>query len=101
MPAIHDRGGWPDETPISRADHAYADWEMRTDALSNVLTSAGYFTVDEKRRAIESLDPERYVSCLYYEKWVASIEALLVQKEILGRDEIEAKLAELAAAREG
>ena len=26
-PSAHDRGGWPDETPIDRSEHEYSDWE--------------------------------------------------------------------------
>jgi len=31
--AVHDRGGWPSETPIDRSEHELADWELLTDAL--------------------------------------------------------------------
>ena len=37
MPAAHDRGGWPDETPIDRTEHEYSDWERRVDAVHQVL----------------------------------------------------------------
>lgn len=98
MPSIHDRGGWPDAGPINQQEHHLADWEMRTDALMRVLSgsSKGIIRVDELRRSIESLDPERYENCLYYEKWAMAIEALVLQKELLDRDEIEAKVADLA-----
>lgn len=100
MPAIHDRGGWPEAGPIDKTPHELTDWEMRTDALVWLLSNSQkkVFRVDELRRAIESLEPDRYVSCLYYEKWAAALEALLIEKEILGREEIEDKLAELSAA---
>lgn len=98
MPAIHDRGGWPDAGPIAQDEHHLTDWEMRTDVLVRLLSGSDkrVFRVDELRRAIESLEPERYVSCLYYEKWAAALEALLIEKELLTRDEIEAKIDELA-----
>ena len=101
MPSIHDRGGWPEAGPIDRTEHANADWEMRTDALMRLLSSSQkrIIRVDELRRAIESLEPERYEQCAYYEKWASAIEALLLQKEILTREEIEDKVAEIARRR--
>ena len=57
MPAAHDRGGWPDETPIDRTEHEYSDWERRVDAVHQVLGARGVRTTDEMRRAIESLAP--------------------------------------------
>jgi hypothetical protein len=30
----------------------------------------------------------------YYERWIASIEAILIEKKILTRDEIDRRLAE-------
>ncbi len=101
MPAIHDRGGWPNAGPIDKQEHQLADWEIRTDAIRQVLGSPDkrILSADELRRSIESLDPERYESLMYYEKWAAAIEAILLQKEILTREEIEEKVAELAERR--
>jgi len=46
------------------------------------------------RRAREEMDSAAYRDMTYYERWIASIEAILVEKKILTREEIEAKLAE-------
>ena len=95
MPAAHDRGGWPDETPIDRTEHEYSDWERRVDAVHQVLGARGVRTTDEMRRAIESLAPETYESLSYYEKWTAALEILLIEKGILTAEEIDAKAAQL------
>ena len=95
MPAVHDRGGWPDETPIDRTEHEYADWERRVDAVHQTLGARGIRTTDEMRRAIESLPPERYEALSYYEKWTAALEILLIEKGILTAAEIDARTAEL------
>lgn len=95
MPAVHDRGGWPDDTPIDRSEHEYSDWERRVDAVHQVLGAQGVRTTDEMRRAIESLPPEQYESLSYYEKWTAALEILLIEKAILTAAEIDAKAAEL------
>ena len=94
-PAVHDRGGWPDDTPIDRSEHEYSDWERRVDAVHQVLGAQGIRTTDEMRRAIESLPPERYEALSYYEKWTAALEILLIEKGILTAAEIDAKAAEL------
>jgi hypothetical protein len=36
----------------------------------------------------------------YYERWIASIAAILVEKDVLGQDEVDARVA-VVAAREG
>ena len=94
-PAVHDRGGWPDDTPIDRSEHEYSDWERRVDAVHQVLGAQGIRTTDEMRRAIESLPAEQYESLSYYEKWTAALEILLIEKGILTAAEIDAKAAEL------
>jgi hypothetical protein len=97
MKAIHDRGGWPGAGPIERTEHHLEDWERRTDAMMQILASPEkrVIRVDETRRAIESLDPEKYESLRYYEKWCSAIEMLMIEKKILTRDEIDRKVSEL------
>ena len=95
MPRVHDRGGWPTDEPIDRSEHAHADWELRVDALHQVLGRKGLRSTDEMRRAIESLPPEEYESIGYYERWTAALEILLVEKGILTTEEIDRKMAQL------
>jgi len=95
MPKVHDRGGWPTEEPIDQTDHQYLDWEVRVDALHMVLGAKGVRTTDEMRRAIESLDLEKYESLSYYEKWTAALEVIAVEKGILDSGEIDRKMAQL------
>lgn len=98
MPAVHDRGGWPDAGPIdTTAHHELSDWERHTDALMLVLSSDAkrVMTVDELRRAIETLPKEQYETLLYYERWASAIELLVTEKGILTRDEIDHRAASL------
>jgi len=53
--------------------------------------------VDEMRRAIESIEPGRYETCGYYERWLIALETLLVEKGVLPREEIDRKVKELAS----
>ena len=87
---VHDRGGLPTTEPIDRSEHELADWEHLTNALVGVLRHRGLITVDELRRGIESLPPALYESYSYYERWAASLESLLVEKDLLTAAEIDA-----------
>ena len=95
MPQIHDRGGRPTDGPIDRSEHEYQDWERKTHALVEVLREQGVIYTDELRRGIESLPPEQYETLSYYERWSASVELLLLEKNILTKGEIDAKVEKL------
>ncbi|HET7875442.1 MAG TPA: hypothetical protein VFN71_07935 [Methylomirabilota bacterium] len=97
---VHDRGGWPGAGAIDRREHDYQDWELHTDALLSVLSSPArqVMRVDELRRAIESIPPGQYETFTYYERWLHAIEAIMVEKGILTREEIARKMAELERA---
>ena len=96
MPKVHDRGGWPNEDPIDRSEHMLMDWEVRVDSLHMVLGAKGIRTTDEMRRAIESLELDKYESLSYYEKWTAALEILMLEKGILKTAEIDHKMDELS-----
>ena len=102
MSGVHDRGGWPDDRPIDRSEHDLALWEQRTDAMMRLLSSPErrVIRVDELRRAIESLEPSRYESMGYYQRWLTALETLMVEKGILTTEAIDRKTAELAAQAE-
>jgi nitrile hydratase len=91
---VHDRGGWPDAGPIDRAEHAYSMWEKRTDAIRVVLGAKRIIRTDELRRAVESIEPAQYEQLSYYERWIVAIEALLIEKGLLSRDDIDRKMAQ-------
>ena len=97
MPLIHDRGGWPDDRPIDRTEHALEDWELLVDALMQSLTGGGYMTVDELRRGVESMERWRYEHASYYDRWITSIEKILVERGVLSGAEIDALVARYEA----
>jgi hypothetical protein len=98
-PRVHDRGGRPDAGPIDRAEHAYTMWEKRTDAIRGVLGAKQIIRTDELRRAIESIEPGRYETLTYYERWLVAVEMLLVEKGLLTSEEIDRKMAEWATCQ--
>ena len=95
MTRVHDMGGRPSDDPIDQSTHDWADWEHVTNALVGVLRSHDLVNIDELRRGIESMNPEEYESSSYYERWSASLETLLVEKDILTTDEIDARASEV------
>jgi hypothetical protein len=99
--AHHDMGGRP-AGPVNRSEHETAFWEKRVDAIMMLLTGkqCQLMRVDELRRGIESLGPEVYDNLGYYERWIASIAGILVEKGILTQDEIDARIEKLRAHRE-
>jgi Nitrile hydratase beta subunit len=90
--AVHDRGGWPTESPIDRAEHELADWELLTDALVAALAERELMNVDELRRGIESMPPDEYEQASYYERWLFSVETVLTEKGILAPGELDARV---------
>jgi hypothetical protein len=91
----HDIGGTTrDAGPIDRSEHQMEDWEIVADAVNQALGARGIKRTDELRRTREEMDAELYRSLSYYERWIASMESILIEKKILTRDEIDRKVAE-------
>ena len=90
----HDIGGLPGAGPIDKSQHELADWEILADAVNQALGAKGVKRTDEMRRAREEMDSEAYRKMNYYERWIASIETILIEKGILKKDEIDNKVVE-------
>ena len=97
---IHDMGGLPAGT-VEPAEHDYALWEKRVDALLVLLTRKGLMTVDELRRNIEGLGLDAYDRMSYYERWIYSITQTLIQRGVISIDELGRKMAEAQARSDG
>ena len=94
----HDMGGL-EAGPIDRDEHAKAPWEKRVDALVVLLGQRRIVGVDELRRGIEELGADAYDRYGYYERWIASITNLLLEKKIIEVGELGARMAEIEAGR--
>src|SRR3970282_579735 len=90
----HDVGGLPGAGPIDQSEHELSDWEILADAINQALGAKGVKRTDEMRRAREEMDSAAYRDMTYYERWIASIHAILMQKKILKKQEVDRKLAE-------
>ena len=97
----HDLGGQPAGT-IDRGENETAFWEKRVDAILMLLTHKDrqIMQVDELRRGIESLGPDVYDRLSYYERWIASITAILIEKGVLTQEEVDKRIAQLRNQRE-
>ena len=94
MRSHHDMGGQP-AGKVDRSEHDYADWERRVDAMGVVLSGKKLLTVDQRRRAIETLTPEAYESLSYYERWVIALGQTLIQRGIITSAELARKMLEV------
>lgn len=91
----HDMGGLP-AGPVVQAEHDYAPWEKRVDAILRLMADPKrkLMTVDELRRGIEELGPGAYDELTYYERWIASIANILIEKGVIGVDELGRAMAD-------
>ncbi|PPR18245.1 MAG: hypothetical protein CFH37_00608 [Alphaproteobacteria bacterium MarineAlpha9_Bin7] len=96
---VHDVGGLPDDQ-VDLSEHNYAPWEKRIDALLVLLAGKKQIMrVDELRRGIESLDIDAYNELSYYERWIASISKILVEKKLITSTELEDRMAKIATRK--
>lgn len=86
MARINDVGGMEgfgavpvtdDEPPFS------ADWQARVHALNTALVRRGVYDLDEFRDAVERMPVRDYLDASYYERWLAAIRTLVVEKGVL------------------
>jgi len=98
MRSHHDMGGLP-AGKCEPDEHEYALWEKRVDALMMLLSDRErqLLRVDELRRNIESLGADAYERMGYYERWMHSICQTLIQRGVIGIDELGRKMAEIEA----
>jgi len=94
---VQDIGGM-DFGQIDMTEHDLAYWERRVDAMIVLLnTKKHVFKTDAMRRVIESYNQQQYDSTAYYEKWVRALRNLVLEQELITRDELETKLDEARA----
>ncbi|MEK7246162.1 MAG: hypothetical protein AAB223_09105 [Pseudomonadota bacterium] len=94
----HDMGGLP-AGPVELAAHNVAPWEKRVDAILRLLIDSKrrVMTLDELRRGIEDLGPGAYDRLDYYQRWIASIANILIERGAIGVDELGRRMAEVEA----
>lgn len=99
MNGIHDMGGMHGFGPIVREQDEpvfHHEWEGKVLALARVALAGGHFNLDEFRHVMERMPPVQYLSISYYERWLEGTINLLAEKGVIGAEEFDARLAELA-----
>jgi len=92
----HDLGGL-EGGPVDPGEHDLAQWERMVDAMVRLLIARGvYGDTAQLRVGIESLGPDAYERLSYYERWAASAARICVEKGVVDKDELEARVARLA-----
>ncbi len=100
MNGIHDLGGMDGfgSIEIEEDEPVFHDpWEGWVYSIYFAGMGNQVFNIDEFRHSIERMAPDEYLASSYYERWLAGIEQLLVEKGALDRDEIDARQTDLAA----
>jgi len=98
---VHDIGGLR-AGPIDTSDHVEETWQCWINATFTTMIAEPrrIIRIDELRRAMEDLGEEAYGRLAYFERQTQGFADLLVEKGILGREEIEQRAAEIRGKRE-
>jgi len=96
----HDVGG-RSAGPVNFEDRDNSWWEWQIDAMVRLALKKGLITdFAELRDGIERLDAADYEKSTYYARWAKSLACTLLDKGVVSADELEAKVAEIAARQE-
>lgn len=92
MSRVHDMGGRYGDGPVlpdaPDAPVFETDWHARALAVTLASGSLGKWNIDVSRHARECLSPKDYTRFSYYEKWISGLADLLVQTDVLSRDDL-------------
>jgi len=91
MNGAHDMGGMHGFGPIVvEADEPifHAEWERDVAGTVLALIGSGRMAVDQLRRNIERQPPPQYLSNSYYENWLHSVTAMVLEAGLVTREEL-------------
>ncbi len=92
MNGAQDLGGMMGFGPVvleANEPPFHGEWEKRTLAITLAMGATGEWSLDASRFARESLPPPRYLTSTYYEIWLAGLEKLLDERDLVTAEEIE------------
>ena len=96
MDGVHDLGGMQGFGPVEREENEpvfHAAWEAAVLAMMRAGGARGLFNIDEFRHGIERMAPADYLRASYYEKWLDGVSRLLVEKGVVGAQELAVRRA--------
>jgi nitrile hydratase len=91
MNGVHDMGGMDGFGKIEPEVNEpvfHADWEARVMAMNRAMGATGVWNIDMSRHSRETLPPEVYLASSYYRKWLLGLEQMLLERDLVGADEI-------------
>ncbi len=97
---MHDLGGMQGFGRVEREPGEpvfHAEWEKRVFGVNRVCLARKVFNQDEARHGIERMPPRDYLAASYYERWLDRTLRLLADKGLVTADELERRIAEVAA----
>lgn len=92
MNGAHDMGGvdgFGKVIPESNEPVFHGDWERRVLALTLAMARPGGWNIDASRFAREDRSPADYLSKSYYQVWLAGLERLIIERDLVSREEID------------
>jgi nitrile hydratase len=93
MDGAHDMGGVAWSGPVQPEPNEpmfHAEWERRAFALTLAMARPGGWNIDMSRFAREDRPPQDYLGMSYYQIWLAGLERLMLERNLVASDEIEA-----------
>ncbi len=87
--------------PVDPGPHDPELWQRQLSALVASLgpRNRNVIRIDEFRLEREDMEPDLYQSLTYFELWAQGLSELLIEKGLLGRDEIEGRMRQIAEQR--
>ncbi len=92
MSRVHDMGGRFGDGPVDPEDNATfeKEWHKRALAMTVAAGAAGAWNIDSSRHMRELLGSKDYGRFSYYEKWMAALADLLVDRGLVTEEELKA-----------
>jgi nitrile hydratase beta subunit len=90
MDGMHDLGGKQGFGRVAYPSPPHDEtWEPLVRALSAFALKKHIYNMDEFRHAIERMVPRHYINAPYYERHLTAVATLLVEKDVIAREELE------------
>jgi nitrile hydratase len=93
MDGAQDMGGVAGFGPVQPEPNEpvfHAEWERRAFALTLAMGMPGGWNIDMSRFAREDRPHQDYLGKSYYQIWLAGLERLMLERDLVSVDEIEA-----------
>ncbi|MEP4378520.1 MAG: nitrile hydratase [Alphaproteobacteria bacterium] len=91
----HDIGGDP-ASRIPKTELPWLHWEKQTEAIRNLLGDGTrrIISLDEMRRGFESFGADKYKTLSFYRRRLDAMIDVLIEKNVINRDELDAATAD-------